>query len=189
VNDSKITIAPAPMPVMGILVADAIGLAIVAAFIYALSRSPGTEDGRLFGMIGMGAIGVLTISTLTGLMIWSYKKARRDGDWLVIDREAGRLLLPREGRVESLSRLVRFECLTRWKRDHRDRQIDSSLSELQIILSDEAGGEERICLLRAYDGVHRKLCRKLAACAPVPVLRVFEPVFDEALKIVPVEGG
>lgn len=187
VSGQTVSIVPAPVPVVPIVVVNLIIVSFTAAWMWVVNTYTKLASERTMGLIAGSIIGALTVAGFTTMTAMSYRVSQRRGGWLVIDRAAGRLALLREGRTVPLSHLVRFEHVDMWQRTSSGRKRGSNLAELHVILRDDAGREERICLLRAISGVYRKLCRQLAAHAGVPVMKVNEAIFGSTLTVKPIK--
>ena len=151
-DDRVFRIDPAQMPFWSLAFYNALFVAFFAGFHWLIKHHAQSAAGPwlVYGVpIGIGA---MTCILFTIIVYYSFKRARRLGPWLVYDKVARRVELPREGVAFDRGDIVHLQYITMKRLNWGGVMNNERLSELNLITCRD-GTRRRWPLLRSIFNV------------------------------------
>lgn len=172
-DDRVFRVDPAPMPWIAILVLNLVFIAFFCGFSWVAENFTHGKAGPWFVYGAPIGLGLLTCVLVTGVVYYSFDKARRQGSWLVYDKGTGRVELPREGVAFDRSDVVHVQYITTKRLSLQRIGDNDQLSELNLITC-RNGVRKRWPMLRSIFNIKAfdRLLEQLLENTDLPVMRV-----------------
>jgi hypothetical protein len=176
-DDHVFRIDPAPIPVWGIVLFDAIFIGFFFTFHWLLKYHTHGEAGALAVYGAPIVIGLMTCAGFTVLVYHAHSTAMRSGPWLVYDKASGVITLPREGVSFENQEIVHLQYATTKRLFPEAYARMDRFSELNLVVL-RNGERKRWPILRSIFtyGAFDYLLKPLIANTGLKVLRVQDQV-------------
>jgi len=169
-DHKEFRIDPAPMPVMGIVILNIVFIMFFGAICWVFI----TYGDPWIALAGIG-IGTLTSVLYTAMTYYSFRKARREGPWLVVDKKTEKVSLPREGVEFDADEVVHLQYITTKRLDFGGVLNNDPLSEINLVTCVD-GDRKRWPILRSIANVNafEYLIDPMLESTNIPVVRIVD---------------